>query len=67
MGFKDDIALSKADIALGGEGAGVALGVGAVALSADLMGAGVTLGVGVLAFSADLATHDNLGVRGVAS
>jgi len=63
VGFKDDIALSKADIALGGEGAGV----GAVALSADLMGAGVTLGVGVLAFSADLATRDNLGVHGVAS
>lgn len=61
MGFKDDIALSKADI-----GAGVALGVGAVALSADLMGAGVTfkLGVGVVAFGTDLVAVVGLGVNG---
>jgi len=61
------MALSKPDIPLRGKGAGVALGVGAVALSADSIGAGVTLGIGVVAFGADLVARvarDDFGVIG---
>jgi len=36
VGFNDDIALSNADIAARGKGAGATLGVGVVALSAAL-------------------------------